>query len=410
MSRTIHKLIVENVKRAAWAEIDVAPGTGTVVLHGLNENGKTSILDAIWLALDNGKAKKETTNPIKNGETYAKVLLDLGDMTVLREWWVDKPSKLTVTNADGAKYSSPQGLLDGLIGKLAFDISAFIRMDDKSQMAMLLDVVDLPFVPAELAAERAGYFTERTEVNRDVKNLKAQIDGITVPDGTPTTEVDVNDLINQVRNAQNIEHQQHVALTEYEGWTEKVATLERDLAEAKAKQHTAKALMDGLPDIPDVSAIQAQIDNAQAINANVRLAQQKDQLSDQWEEKANEADALTAKMDELDKRRKDAIAAAEMPIEGLAFDDEGVTYQGQPLTQASGAGRLRVSCAMAIALNPNLRFARITDGSLLDSENLAIIDEMARDNDFTFWIETVGDPSTASDLAVVISDGRVMES
>ena len=89
---------------------------------------------------------------------------------------------------------------------------------------------------------------------------------------------------------------------------------------------------------------------------------------------------------------------------GLGFDDDGVTLDGVPFAQASAAEQLRVSVAMAMALNPKVRIIRITDGSLLDSENLALIEEMAGANGFQVWIERV-DESGA--VGVVIEDGEV---
>jgi predicted ABC-type transport system involved in lysophospholipase L1 biosynthesis ATPase subunit len=75
-----------------------------------------------------------------------------------------------------------------------------------------------------------------------------------------------------------------------------------------------------------------------------------------------------------------------------------------PFKQASGAEQLRVSLAMAIALNPKLRVIRIADGSLLDSDNLALVESIARENDFQVWIEMVGD---GDGRGIIIEDGSV---
>ena len=75
-----------------------------------------------------------------------------------------------------------------------------------------------------------------------------------------------------------------------------------------------------------------------------------------------------------------------------------------PFSQASASEQIRVSLAMAMALNPKLRVIRILDGSLLDAENLALIAEMATEHDFQVWIERVSD---TSGVGVVIEDGQV---
>ncbi|MNJ04825.1 hypothetical protein D3C73_1657670 [compost metagenome] len=59
---------------------------------------------------------------------------------------------------------------------------------------------------------------------------------------------------------------------------------------------------------------------------------------------------------------------------------------------------------MAIALNPELRVIRITDGSLLDVNSLALVEEMARENDYQVWIEVVGE---GPEGAYTIVDGEV---
>ncbi|NGZ99664.1 hypothetical protein G5V59_02720 [Nocardioides sp. W3-2-3] len=50
--------------------------------------------------------------------------------------------------------------------------------------------------------------------------------------------------------------------------------------------------------------------------------------------------------------KADALAKATFPVDGLGFDDDGVTYQGVPFAQASSAEQIRVSLAMAMSLNP----------------------------------------------------------
>ena len=99
----IINLTAENVKRLRAVEI--TPNGNVVTVTGRNAQGKTSVLDAIWLALGGGAAGRETVRPIRDGEDKASVTLDLGDLTVVRTWAGDKTT-LTVKSADGAKYGS----------------------------------------------------------------------------------------------------------------------------------------------------------------------------------------------------------------------------------------------------------------------------------------------------------------
>ena len=91
-------------------------------------------------------------------------------------------------------------------------------------------------------------------------------------------------------------------------------------------------------------------------------------------------------------------------MDGLGFDEDGVTYNGIPFAQASSAEQIRVSLAMAMALNPELKVLRIKDGSLLDGDAMEAIREQIVERDFQLWIERVGDADAG---AVIIEDGEV---
>jgi hypothetical protein len=54
--------------------------------------------------------------------------------------------------------------------------------------------------------------------------------------------------------------------------------------------------------------------------------------------------------------------------------------------------------------NPTVRVILIRDGSLLDEDNMSVIEEMAGDNDFQLWVECVG---TDEGTGVYIEDGEV---
>jgi hypothetical protein len=97
-------------------------------------------------------------------------------------------------------------------------------------------------------------------------------------------------------------------------------------------------------------------------------------------------------------------ATAWFPVEGLGFNADGVTYQGRPFAQASSAEQLRVSVAPGMALNPSLRVMRIQDGSLLDSESLRLLTELATQHAMQCWIEVVDETGA---VGVYIEDGTV---
>jgi ABC-type histidine transport system ATPase subunit len=95
-----------------------------------------------------------------------------------------------------------------------------------------------------------------------------------------------------------------------------------------------------------------------------------------------------------------------MPIDGLSFDAGNITFNNIPFEQCSSSEQLRVSVAMGLAMNPELRLLLIHDGSLLDSDNLQMISDMAQAADTTILIECVGE---GQECSIIIEDGSVKE-
>lgn len=392
----IIKLTAENVKRLKAVEIN--PDGTVQVITGRNAQGKTSVLDAIWLALGGGAASRETSRPIRDGEEAASVTLDLGDITVTRTWKGDK-TNLTVTSADGAKYSSPQSVLDALVGRLSFDPLEFTRLSARDQVAALLDLVELDVDPVALDAERQALYDQRLAVGQQGKAL-GEVPAL-IPD-VPEVEQSASDLIVKIQDARDSNSVVLGSREKVDTLTERIADLEDQIIEARASlEKASEAAGRDLIDITSLNDSLAKIEEtnrAVRFNADVKVkADRRDALKADY-------NGLTAKIDDLDKSKAAALAKAKFPVDGLGFDDSGVIFNGVPFSQASSAEQIRVSLAMAMSLNPQLRVIRILDGSLLDADNLALISEMAADRDYQVWIERVAD---GSGVGIVIEDGEV---
>lgn len=406
----IISLQAENVKRLK--AIEITPEGDVVVIAGRNAQGKSSVLDSIWMALAGGSGSKETTRAIRDGEDKAHVTLDLGDLVVTRKWTA-AGTTLEVKSPIGAKYSSPQAVLDELIGRLSFDPLAFAEQDAKGQLATLLSVVDLPFDPEMIDAERLAVFEERTDVNRETKRLEAQIEGIApVPPGTPEEEVSASAVAAELQAA-NDAHREHermgnavtIATENVTQAQAGVVAAQERLAAAEALLVAQKEALAALPEPPDPKPIGERLAALDATNAAVRAKLTRERLVTECETSAAKAAGLTEQLAAIDKSKAKAMEEAVMPLDGLSFDSEGVLYNDVPFSQASSAERLRVGIAIAMALNPTIRVIRITDGSLLDSENLALIEEMAGAHDFQVWLERVDETGT---VGVTIEDGEVV--
>ena len=399
----IISLETTNYKRAKHVQIVPDPDGNLVIVAGKNGQGKSSVLDSIAAALG-GANSKTTPKPIRDGEDRAQIVLETEDLTVTRVF-TPSGSRLTLTSKDGAKYPKAQAKLDELVGKLSLDPLAFTLLDDKKQLQQLLDLVELPFNPEALEAERKQVFEERTAVNRRAKEFESALAQFgELPADLPTTEVSVAELLGEYRAA--VDHNESYSRAHHrsENAQKRLDQLRAELAAAELEQQEADGAYAAHGAPVNLEAVQAKIDGAEETNRLVRKAQERGSLEFQYDATKDQAAKLTAKLELIAKTKAEGLAAAKFPVDGLGFTEDGVTYQGQPFKQASSAEQIRVSMAMAIALNPALRIIRISDGSLLDSDSLALVEKTAREHNFQIWIEMVeGDHANA----FTIIDGEV---
>jgi AAA domain len=415
---TIVSLEVSNVKRIR--AVTIHPEGSVVILGGQNEQGKTSVLDAIEFAL--GGAKSLPSDPIRHGAAKAYVVADLGELVVERVI-TKSGTNLTVRNRAGEKQTSPQAILDKLCSRIAFDPLDFLREEPAKQNEILRRLVGLDFTASN--AKREALFAARTKVNRDAKSTRAQSESLVVPPGTPDAPVNLAELLAQIRhaheareNAAGFERQKQAARDAVTRSEEAFAAAEEAARKAEAVVLRARmARRQALTELEafstqpapepavDVRALEGQVATAETVNRNVERKRKRDQ----HEADANQLDAqaaeLTAQIDAVDEEQRQALAAIAYPVPGLALGEDGPTFNGVPLDQASGAQRIRISVAIGLALNPRLKVLLVRDASLLDDKSLAMVADMAAQAGAQVWLERVG---TGDPGAVIIQDGQVL--
>jgi len=325
----------------------------------------------------------------------------------------------------------PQTFLDKLLGHISFDPDVFARMSEGDQRATLLQLVKLEVNLDELNAERDRIFSERTDVNRELKKQQGALAKMLPPTpDVPATEVSAADIIAAIQAAQDqrqahaVERQRLETLrTEtttakqtIKATDDRIVDLERQLADLRTqrteqqqryddlvRRGTAlRAQVDQLVD-PDVTPLQAQLTSVERTNAAVRDAQRYQEQAREIQASKAKSEALTAQLKQFEDRKTAALEKAQFPIAGLGFSDTGVTFEGCPFVQLSASKKIRVSLAIGMALNPTVRIIRITDGSRLDDDNLEIVKELARTHRYQIFLESVGEDRPG----VIIEDGTV---
>lgn len=460
----ITALRIKDFKRITDLEIDA--DRALIILGGRNGAGKTTALDAIACALVGAKAIPD--EPIRRGADRGEVEVTLDGVTVKRTFTRAPDGKiggtLTIKTADGMRPTSPQSWLDSKLGDLACDPLAFMAADPAKQAERLRKIAGVD--TSALDNRRKAVFDERTDIGRDGKRDGAILDAMPHYPDAPAAYVTAatvepvilaaSDVLAELDAATATERIAADADRAYTSAAARHSAADRDLGErtarvaelrqmldlaerAEANARTAmiaagaiaddaqKAAQDAAGAVVDAAPIRARLAalegentaaRAEAMARNAEARKAAEEVNAQI--RANEARAKalagvttlratyvakTADLDAIDKERTALIAAAKFPVEGLGFGaDGGVTFNGYPLSQASGAERIRVSMGIALAANPTIRVVLIRDASLMDEESMALVVKLAEEADAQVWLERVG---TSDAGAVVITDGAV---
>lgn len=419
-------LEIENVKKVKAIRISPETGQPVIQVRGNNGEGKTSVLDAIAM-LFGGKGI-QPTRPIRDGEDHARVLGELGDLVIERRWTSNERSTLEIKAKDGAKYGSPQALLDSLVGQLSFDPMRFMALEPKKQAEAVRQLANLDF--SAMDANRERLFAQRTKANGEVDSLAKRLKAM--PEALPVQRVDVADLLRQqdallaqqkqaeeatrgvtlakARHQQAFEEMNRaitrmdLARKAYEAAQREVDICNGTLSEKSILIQQAEAIQGRAPIVgPELDDVKERIAQASEINQQVDQAMQRVKLMEEHEQAKHHADELTTGIQRIDEVKAKLLKEATLPVAGLGFTADGVTMGGVPLEQASAAEKLRVSVAMGLALNPKIRVLLIRDGSLLDDRSMKLVAEMAHKAGAQVWLEVVG----KGDVGVVIEDGEV---
>ena len=403
MSTTITEASLTNFQRVSFAKIE--PSGNLIVLAGKNASGKTSTLDGIQATLC-GHNGREIKRPVLDGHGKAIVDVKLSDGSKLTRSYTPSGTTLKGVDPEGGKFI--QADVDRRLSSLGIDGRKFITLGEKEQLKTLLSIVDLPFDPAELDRNRKQVFDARADVGRQGKAIGDAV----VDRSLPTEETSAGEIIASIRAAEEANRERDMITQSVEAGANKVANLTAQIAEltkqleeATAYAQDRTAYLATLPEPTDTTELEQLLASVEESNAairanNVALAQaeRKDSLSKQYE-------TFTTQLENIDKRKVDGLAAAEMPVEGLSFDDEGVLYQGVPFSRASGREQLIVSCAMIMATDPEIRVIVVRDGNVLDMEGMQLLQDMAEATDFQIFIEIVADD--AGDHEYYFTEGAI---
>lgn len=410
MSMKIAELSVENYKRitGALASFDTSK-PGVVEIGGRNEQGKSSFLDALEVAIAGRKGPK-AVKPVHSGADRARIIATFEEedgtkIVVTREFREGGDTSIVVKQ-DGLKVGKTTELLDKLWSHVAFDPFAWASLASKAQVETLVRVTGVD--PAPFEARRKAAFERRTDVNREAARLAGVLEQMPDPDDTlAAAELeDVPSIAAEIGQVERRNLDRRQAASDAQRAEEEVRSLVQRLAAARQVQVDARALVVTLGEEEDTEDLTTRMLAADDRNDAIRQQRERARVEKERAELLDRANLLTSQISDADADKRQAFADADMPVPGLTIEEEEVYLNGTPFSQTSPGGKLKTSIAIAMALNPDLRVIVVRDGALLDAENRRIVGELAEANDFLVLMEVVDE---AAPSGIVFEDGKIRE-
>lgn len=398
----ITSLELENVKRVKAVKLEPTQ-SGLTVIGGKNNQGKTSVLDAITWAL--GGEKYKPSQAKRDGslvDPHIQIKLSNG-IVVERS---GKSSALKVTDPTGKR--AGQSLLNSFVSTFALDMPKFLNTSSKEKASTLLQIIGVGDELQKLEAEESSTYARRTEIGRIADQKKKFADELPQWDGVPDEIVSASDLIQQQQDilARNAQRQQWIRdhghlLEEANRIEDKIEELKKQLHDINEKiresDHSPAELA-----LESTDELEQNIANVDAINAKIRDNLSKQKAEEEAAEYKQSYDDMTAHISKLRRDRMALLEGAHMPLPGLSVEKGEIVYKGQQWDNMSSSQQMIVATAIVRELNPKCGFV------LLDKLEQMDVDTM---KDFGSWLQQEGlqaiatRVSTGDECSIYIEDG-----
>lgn len=416
MSVKITSLELENVKRIKAVKLEPSQ-SGLTIIGGNNNQGKTSVLDAIMWAL--GGDKYKPTTPAREGsmvEPRLKVTLSNG-LIVER---TGKNSSLKVTDPSGTK--SGQKLLDSFISQFALDLPKFMDSSDKDKANTLLQIIGVEAELKKLDNEIKATYDERTAIGRIATQKEKHADEMVQWDNVPDDLISASELIKEqqeilARNGENQRkrHQLSNLKATFDIKTEKYNELLAKIKRLEAEKEELSNEIDKLSeDIETASKtvnelvdestaeLERSLETIEATNAKIRDNLEKARAKEEAKSYRIQYSDFTDKLEELKKERMSLLNSAKLPLPGLGIEDGSLTYKGKQWDCMSGSEQMIVAASIVRKLNPQCGFVLIDKLEQMDLQTL---------DGFGAWLEQEGlqaigtRVSQSDECSIFIEDG-----
>jgi exonuclease SbcC len=250
----ISKIKIKNIIGIEELETDVK---GNLLLEGTNGVGKTSIIDAIRVAVSNS-ANREVI--VRQGKKEGEIYLELDDGLKIERKKRENKSDYKKITKDEQEVAKPETYLKNLFTELQLNPAQFINYTDKEKNRILLNMIEFDWnlawiekqfgeipkdvdydqhileVLNDIQSDKGYYYNKRQDINRAIREKRAVIRDIMeeIPENYSAEKwrnFSLMEIYNEVTKMEGKNHYKQKVENNIEKISHKMSQLKADVSE-----------------------------------------------------------------------------------------------------------------------------------------------------------------------------------
>jgi len=375
---------------------DLEVNGANVYVMGGNAKGKSSFIDAVF-------CQTNAAEPLKQGERKGEISVDFGEIKAVFKFdSKNQKPELTLFDAENKKIARPATTLDQLLGRHQFDVNSFLQKSNNERIKFLKDLCgintdefdrEIKLLKEDIALGKKELKSKEAIVN-DLNFDKDKVEKINILDVNEAYKKELakkserDGVID--RQAERSKRTEHIGagIKELES---KLMELNIELSEAEEKDAKSRVWLSENPDNADeISRLESEMEIAQDHNTLVDETLKCMSLTKELEKIEESIDDSKEKVKDFEEQRNDYIAENPFPVTGLELKEDELYYKGLPLEsdQINTAELIIIGLQMQHKLSKEIKIARF-DGSLLDKDNMELVENWAEKNGMQLFVELV---------------------
>lgn len=409
----INSFEFENVKRIKMLQYQPAEN-GLTIIGGRNNQGKTSVLDAIAWALGGDRFKPSAAD--RDGAyTPAHLKVELSNGIVVER--KGKNGSLKVIDTTGKL--AGQQLLNRFVEQFALDVPKFMEASGKEKANILLKIIGVGEELYTLESKENELYNHRHALGQIADQKLKYAREMPLYQGIPETIVSASELIRQqqdilARNGENqrkrdrafeLQAERNALAGKVNSLRQELEKYEKLLAAKDNEMDIAFKTSEQLRD-ESTAELEENIRQIDEINRKVRANLDREKAEMDAEEYRKQYDALTDEIEDIRQKKTNLLKNADLPLDELSVEEGELIYKGKKWDSMSSSQQLKVATAIVRKLNPDCGFVLLDKLEQMDGETL---------REFGQWLESENMQviatrvSMGDECSIIIEDGTIAQ-